>query len=167
MIKNLKKITFAWWFLFAVIIAYIVLAFLHYDIFLLSISYFLNLIIKIVPVFLVIFLLMAFFQYKNIQKALVKHLTDKGFKKWFYAVIAGILSMGPIYMWYPLLADVKKEGVSEGIISTFLYNRAIKVPLLPLAIFYFNVEFVVVLTFVMVAFSLLQGALINLLFGNK
>lgn len=158
---DLKKVGFKWWFLIAVILIYIILAFIRFDIFTSSLSYFLNLLAKIIPIFIVIFLLMAFAQYKNIQKVLVRHLTDRGIKKWLYAIIAGILSMGPIYMWYPLLADLKSHGLSEGLIATFLYNRAIKIPLLPLAIFYFNLEFVVILSVVMIVVSVLQGFLIN------
>jgi uncharacterized membrane protein YraQ (UPF0718 family) len=70
-------------------------------------------------------------------------------------------------MWYPLLADLKEKGLSHGLIACFLYNRAIKIPLLPLLIFYFNWQFVIVLTIVMIGASLIQGIFVNKLMEVK
>jgi len=64
-------------------------------------------------------------------------LREKGIKKWIFVIIGGVLSTGAIYMWYPFLADLKDKGLNYGLISCFLYNRAIKIPLLPLMVFYF------------------------------
>ena len=105
---------------------------------------------------------MAITNYFITPKFISKHIEkDKGIKKWVFAVIGGILSTGPIYMWYPLLADLKERGLSHGLIACFLYNRAIKIPFLPLLIFYFNWKFVIVLTIAMIFASLVQGMLIN------
>ena len=76
-------------------------------------------------------------------------------------IVAGILSTGPIYVWYPLLAEFKEKGVGYGYMATFLYNRAIKIPLLPVAVLYFGIKYVVVLTALMVLFSVIQGVLID------
>ena len=104
---------------------------------------------------------MALSNYFITPQFIIKHLKDKGFKKWFFAIIGGILSSGPIYMWYPLLADLKGRGLNYGLIACFLYNRAVKIPLLPLAIIYFNWQYVLVLTIVMVIASVIQGVLLN------
>jgi hypothetical protein len=64
-------------------------------------------------------------------------------------------------MWYPLLADLKNKGLNDGLIACFLYNRAIKIPLLPLAIIYFSWQYILVLTIVMVLASVTQGILLN------
>jgi uncharacterized membrane protein YraQ (UPF0718 family) len=98
---------------------------------------------------------------------IIKHLRGKGFKKWFFMIVGGILSSGPIYMWYPLLADLKKKGLSYGLIACFLYNRAIKIPLLPLAIIYFGWQYIFVLTIIMIIVSITQGILINKLMEVK
>ena len=80
---------------------------------------------------------------------------------WLLAIGAGIISAGPIYLWYPLLSDLKEKGMREALIAVFLYNRAVKIPLLPLMIQYFGVRTVAVLTIYMVAFSVLNGFLVE------
>jgi len=72
-----------------------------------------------------------------------------------------VLSTGPIYMWYPLLADLKNKGLSYGLIACFLYNRGIKITLLPIAIFYFGWKYVLVLSLAMIFVSIIQGILLN------
>jgi len=78
-----------------------------------------------------------------------------------FVIIGGMLSTGPIYMWYPLLADLRNRGLNYGLIACFLYNRAIKIPLLPIAIFYFGWKYIIILSFVMIFISIIQGILIN------
>ncbi len=51
--------------------------------------------------------------------------------------------------------------MKAGLVAAFLCNRAIKVPLLPIMTFYFGVEFVVVLMAYMVASSIVQGKVID------
>jgi uncharacterized membrane protein YraQ (UPF0718 family) len=86
---------------------------------------------------------------------------DSGLKGWALAVVLGILSTGPIYAWYPLLADLKEKGMRESLLSAFLYNRAVKLPLLPMMIAYFGIGFTAVLTALMVAGSVLGGLLLE------
>lgn len=66
-------------------------------------------------------------------------------------------------MWYPLLADLREKGMREGYIATFLYNRAVKVPMLPLMIFYFGLPFTLALSLWMIVLSVIQGVCINIL----
>ncbi|MEA2074619.1 MAG: hypothetical protein U9O85_02630 [Euryarchaeota archaeon] len=54
-----------------------------------------------------------------------------GIKGWFLAISAGIISHGPIYIWYPLLKELRDRGMRSGLIAAFMYSRAIKIPLLP------------------------------------
>ena len=100
-------------------------------------------------------------------KFIIKHLKSKGLKKWFFVIIGGILSSGPIYMWYPLLADLKDKGLNYGLIACFLYNRAIKIPLIPIAIFYFSWTYVIILMIVMIFASIVQAILLNKLIKNE
>ena len=64
-------------------------------------------------------------------------------------------------MWYPLLNDLQKQGVKNGFIATFLYNRAVKIPLLPVMILYFELKYVILLTAVMVLISVIQGLVVE------
>ena len=70
-------------------------------------------------------------------------------------------------MWYPLLADLRNKGLNYGLIACFLYNRAIKIPLIPLAIVYFSWQYIVILLVVMVFASIIQGVFLNRLMEVK
>ena len=164
---KLKSISGSWWFFVVILFIYLLLGIFRSDLFLLGTNFFYKIILKVIPIFILVFVLMAFTNYLITPNFIMKHLGEKGIKKWFYVVIGGILSTGPIYMWYPLLADLKDKGLSYGLIACFLYNRAIKIPLLPIAIFYFGWKYILVLSIVMVFASVIQGVLINKLIGVK
>ena len=132
-LKNkLKQISGSWYFLIAICTLYFLLFIFNSNIFFLSLNFFNKIFIKILPVFVVVFVLMVFSNYFITSKFIMKHLEEIGFKKWFFAVFGGILSSGPAYMWYPLLADLKRKGLSYGLIACFLYSRAIKITVLPI-----------------------------------
>ena len=149
------------WFLIVVLIVYLITLIISASAFVSSLEFFLGLLLKIFPIFILVFVLMSLTNYFITPKFVSKHLREKGMKKWFYVVIGGILSTGPIYMWYPFLADLHKKGLNYGLVACFLYNRAIKIPLLPLMVFYFSWKYVFVLMFVMVFASVVQGILID------
>ncbi len=155
-----------WYFLISVILLYGIISFFNFGIFLSSLQFFLNTIINMIPVFILVFILMVVSNYFITPKFVTKHLKNKGIKKWFFIIIGGILSHGPPYMWYPLLANLKEKGLSYGLIACFLYNRAIKIPLLPIAILYFGWQYILTLAIVMVIISILQGILLNKIMEN-
>jgi uncharacterized membrane protein YraQ (UPF0718 family) len=166
--NKFKKISGSWYFLISITIIYGLFLIFRSDIFFKSLSFFNEIIIKIIPIFILIFVLMAISNYFITPKFVMKHLKDKGIKKWFFVIIGGILSTGPTYMWYPLLSDLKEKGLSYGLIACFLYNRSIKIPVLPVAILYFSWQYILVLCFVMVFVSIIQGLIINkLMEANK
>jgi len=112
----------------------------------------------LVLVFVFIFLANLFLDKKNT----IKYLTQPNkFKKYFLAIFFGILSSGPIYMWYPLLSDLKKKGAGNDILAIFLYNRAVKIPLIPMIIYYFGLPFLIIMTILMIFFSVISGLIIN------
>jgi len=166
-IDKLKLVSGSWYFLGTIILMYLIISIFNQEIYLNSLDFFTKIIYKIIPIFIIIFVLMTLSNYFITSNFIIKHLQDKGFKKWFFVIIGGILSSGPIYMWYPLLADLKHKGLSYGLIACFLYNRAIKIPLLPLAIIYFSWRYLFILTFVMIFMSILQGLIINKLMEVK
>ncbi len=118
--------------------------------------------LKLIPVFLLVILLMAAVNYVATPDFIRRH-AGRGARGWLFAIVGGILSTGPIYMWYPLLADLRKRGLSWGQIAAFLYNRAVKIPLIPLMVSYFGWKYVLVLTLVMVAASVVEGLLVDVL----
>lgn len=89
-----------------------------------------------------------------------------GPRGYLVAAVGGILSHGPVYAWYPLLRDLRNAGMREGLIAVFLYNRAVKLPLIPLFLVYFELRYGVVLLCVMAAASVLQGLVVDRLVGS-
>lgn len=117
----------------------------------------------ILPVLALVIAMMVLVNYLLRPQQVARHLGAKsGAKGWLLASLAGIISHGPIYLWYPLLRDLQEKGMRPGLSATFLYNRAVKIPLLPIMIYYFGVTYVGVLMAVMVAASLAEGKLIDM-----
>ena len=164
-IEKLKQeLTFTRLFFIAMLLIYVVIALVNLPAFAKMISFFVNLLVKIIPIFILIFVLMWLVNYFVSPRLIIKHFNKgRGWKGWIIMILGGTLSSGPIYMWYPLLADLKKKGVKQGFIATFLYNRAIKIPLMPLFLIYFDLKMLIILIFVMVSFSVFQGIIINYL----
>ena len=105
-------------------------------------------------------------------KIVIKYLGgESGIKGWILAILFGILSHGSIYVWYPFLKDLRKQGMRLGLLAVFLYNRAVKIPLLPIMILYFGIPFVVVLMVYMIITSIIEGKILEIIeyasFGGK
>ncbi|PXF60580.1 MAG: permease [Candidatus Methanogaster sp.] len=127
-----------------------------------------NIFIQIIPVLLFVLIFMALMDYFLHPKTVAKYFgKGSGIKGWFLAISTGILSHGPIYIWYPLLKDLRDQGMRSGLIAAFLYSRAIKIPLLPLMVYYFGLLFVVVLLPYVVIASLVEGKIIELIENRK
>ena len=92
---------------------------------------------------------------------------DTGLKGMTISAAAGIISAGPIYVWYPLLKDLKEKGAGMPQIAVFLYNRAVKPFLLPVMIAYFGWKYVVILTALTVLGSIALGHSIGFLTKEK
>ncbi len=160
--KKTEKSRAGGYFLIAMLVIYLVFFFLNKNLLIQSLSKFAKIFLKIIPVLLIAFVLMAFINYFVTPKFLIKHLSKKNkIKKWFIAIVSGIISTGPIYMWYPMLSDLKDKGVSKGLIATFLYSRAVKPALIPIMIFYFGIVYTLIFTLVIIIFSFIQGIIIN------
>lgn len=122
-----------------------------------------DVLLQILPSLLLIILLMGimncFVNPRTVSKYVGK---GSGIKGWLLAILTGILSHGPVYAWYPFLRDLRNQGMKSGLIAAFLYNRAIKIPLLPLMIYCFGTLFVVILICYIVAASIVQGWVIQM-----
>lgn len=156
--KDSEQSYIGWYFLFIVIILYLITGFLKLDVILPSLNFSLKILISVIPIFILVFIIMIIVNYYITPKSVNQYLgKSSGLKRWVIAIIGGIISTGPIYMWYPMLKELKKKGVNYGFIATFLYNRAIKLPLIPMIIFYFGLTFTVILSIVMIVMSVIQG----------
>jgi hypothetical protein len=90
-----------------------------------------------------------------------------GARAWFLAGAGGILAAGPIYPWYALLGELREKGMRTGLISVFLYTRAIKLPLVPLLIHYFGLAYSLTLCGYLILFSFPAGLMLERLVGNS
>ncbi len=166
--KLLEKISGKWIFLILITICYLVLAILNFDMVKIVVIQLFDLIYKILPIFILVFVLMFLSNLFLDAKKIIKYTGESaGFKGWFIAIFTGVLSAGPIYMWYPLLSDLKDKGMKDAFITTFLYNRAVKIPLLPMMIYYFGVAFTVVLSVYMILFSIINGLIVHKILNLK
>jgi uncharacterized membrane protein YraQ (UPF0718 family) len=95
---------------------------------------------------------------KSVERYLGK---EAGYKGWLASVIAGVFSMGPVYAWYPVLAELQNKGMRTGLVAAFLYSRAVKLPLLPLLVFYFGLTYTLVLCLYLILFSVANGILVE------
>lgn len=158
---NIKKIPFRAWLLLIALISYIYLIIFNQSLFLSSIKFFLQTLIRIIPAFILVFAIMTLANYFITSEKILKFSKKKGPKKWFLMSFAGIFSTGPPYLWYPLLRDLNKQGLSYGLITTYLYNRAVVIAFIPLLIYYFSLKFALILSAVITLSALLQGLIIN------
>ena len=164
----IKQVGGGWTFLILVIVSCGVVGVFDFNLLFSTLVIFWELLRKVIPilagVFLLIFIFNIFLNPKRITKYLGK---QSGLRGWLLVIGGGILSMGAIYLWYPLLSDLKTKGMSNALIATFLYNRAVKIQLLPFLICYFGWPFTLTLTFYMVIFSVVSGLLVEKLVPSK
>jgi uncharacterized membrane protein YraQ (UPF0718 family) len=161
--KKLKSYIF----LMVVILLYFFIFIFNNSLFQNSSFFFIDIIKKIIPVFIFIYILMVLSNYFINKELIIKHFNTPGIKKWIFIVLGGILSTGPIYIWYPLLKELKNKGLNDGLIACFLYNRGVKIPIIPIAIYYFDIKYIIILTVLMMIFSIFQGMIINIIIPRK
>jgi len=126
------------------------------------------LLIKIIPVLAMVIVFMGILNFFLNPKTVSKHVgKESGLKGWLVAIFAGILSHGSIYFWYPLLKQLHGQGMRRGLVAVFLYNRAVKIPLLPIMVYYFGIKFTLVLLLYMILFSVFEGKIIDMMDFEK
>ena len=96
------------------------------------------------------------------SKSISKHIGEQsGVRGWVIALVGGILSHGPAYVWYPMISDLRNHGARDGLIVAFFYTRSIKLPWLPLMVSYFGLAFTVVLTVLVILSAWIQGLIVD------
>jgi len=115
------------------------------------------------PILVIAFILMVLVNLFLRTSKLVKYLgKDSGIKGWLIAIIAGNLSAGTTYFWFPILKEMMENGMRPGLIASFLYNRGIKLVWLPVMALVFGIKYVVILTIITALVSILHGLIIDL-----
>lgn len=160
-LKKINSIPTSWRFFIAVILLYLIILIYNYQLFFNSVAYCGAILGGVLQAFIIVFILMVLSDYFITPQFITKYLDKNILVKWSMVIIGGIISSGPIYMWYPLLGDLRGRVLNNGMIACFLYNRAIKIPLLPMALIYFSWRYLLILGIVMILASIFQGILIN------
>ena len=114
-------------------------------------------------VFMIMLVLHLFVTPSQIIRWFGRNLSIKGTA---LSIVTGIISMGPIYVWYPLLKKLREEGAGTGPITIFLYSRAVKPFLLPIMIASFGWAYVIVLTLLTVLTSIATGWFMSVLMNK-
>jgi len=146
---------------------YLGLAVVDFDLFLRAVSVFAKLLSSVLPVLALVLVIMSLLNL-TIQPGMAKRMLGKGsgLKGWTFAMVGGVLSSGPIYVWYPLIADLREKGMRDSLIAAFLYARAIKMPMIPLMVYYFGWNFTLLFTLYLMIFSVLNGLVVERLTGR-
>jgi len=121
---------------------------------------FLNIIIPLGFVFILLLAFNLFLKPAHIVKFFGK---KSGIKGIMLSSAAGIISMGPVFAWYPLLRELREKGAANSLMAIFINSRAIKPFLLPVMISYFGLRYVTVLTAVTVAGTIVAGYITGVL----
>lgn len=96
----------------------------------------------------------------------VKYLgKDSGLRGMLFSSLAGMVSMGPIYSWYPLLSSMKEKGASTFHVANFMAFRSIKPVLIPIVFGYFGGYFTTVFLLATMIGSLLTAWVVAKLNG--
>jgi uncharacterized membrane protein YraQ (UPF0718 family) len=157
-----------WWFLAAVLGGYAVLSVMDAQAALQALSFFGRVMKQVLPVLGLVFVLLLLsdliLDEKRIRHYLGQH---SGLKGWLTALFGGVLSVGPIYAWFAMLAEMRHKGMRDALIAAFLYSRAVKLPLLPIMVHYFGVAYTLVLSFYMLLFAIISGIVVERLTAKK
>lgn len=152
--KRMRK----WHFLMLVLTTYLLIFLAAKDKASMAVESFMSIITKVLPILVLVFVIMALTNIFISPTATKKHLGESsGTKGILIAIVSGIISSGPIYMWYPLLKELRQKGMRMSLMATFFYARSIKIPLIPILIAYFGIDFTVILVSLTIVFSVING----------
>ena len=166
--KEKKKINGTKKFLIFVALVFFLFLFLEPAILLAALINTFILFFKVFPVLVLAFIVNYFINKFIKEETLKRHLGhDSGIKGYFYAIVAGILIGGPPYLLFPMLGEFKKSGVKDSLLATFLFNRNVKIPFMPVVIFYFGVTYTIVISVLLIFFSIINGLVVGRLVNNR
>ncbi|TRZ78115.1 hypothetical protein D4R87_01340 [bacterium] len=160
--SNKKKISGGMKFFIGVLFAYAIVTLLNFQLAQESISDFLQMFLKIIPILFLVFFIMVATDLYFTKEKVGKYLGEEsGIRGWLYAIIAGILVSGPPYILFPLLQGFKEKGVKDSLLAVFLYNRNVKLQFMPVMIYYFGLKFTILVSIYIIIFSVFNGMIVG------
>lgn len=149
-----------WMFLGLALLAYAVVALVAPDVAVQAWRAFVRMTGSVVPVLVLVFALVFLVErFLSPERTRTWLGHDSGWRGWLLALAAGVVSTGPVYAWYSLLAGLRGKGMRDALVAVALYARAIKLPLLPLLAHYFGLAYMLVLSLWLAVFAMVVGAL--------
>ncbi len=139
-----------WWY-GATSLFYMIIALYNPSLVIKSLQELLKILYSLIAPFILVIILLLLLENKKAKDLIKKAANSK--HSLFFFILAGIISMGSVYLIYPLLSKFKKEGVSYAHIAAFLYARAVKVPLIPILAYYFSLKYAIIFNLVLIMFS--------------
>jgi uncharacterized membrane protein YraQ (UPF0718 family) len=122
-----------------------------------------NILLQIaIPLFIAFLVMVALNFFSGHEKISRFFGRSQGIKGVVFSSLAGILSMGPVYAWYPLLKGLREKNVSDFHLANFLSNRAIKPFLFPVMVFYFGWIYTLSLNILILINSLLTAKIVSI-----
>ena len=156
--KASKRRFAGWLFLGAVVLLHLGVYWLAPDLSALALADFARGLRRLLPVLGVMLLLMVLVNLWVKPQRIARHLGEEsGLRGWAIAITAGVVSLGPMYLWYPMLGELKEKGVCTPLLAAFLYSRAVKIPLLPMMAHYFGLLYTLLFVLIILLFSVLSG----------
>ena len=167
--KQDKPFTFRGKYLFLVVFClYIFLFLFNSQSAILALQKSITVLTRILPIIAMVICFTALLNFFLQPKQMARHLGhESGIKGWFWSLLAGVVSHGPMYVWYPLLENLREHGMKDELVVVFFASRAIKIPLIPVMIDYFGLTFTLLLSFYMLFGALLQGICMQCLQSKK
>jgi uncharacterized membrane protein YraQ (UPF0718 family) len=134
-----------------------------------SLRHFLTNLARLLPMLGVMLMLLWLFALWVEPRQVVERLgRQSGIGGWLLALSGGVISMGPMYLWYPVLGGLHRSGLRPALAGAFLYSRAIKIPLLPLMVHYFGGWYAGLFVLNILVFAVVSGLVTErLVFGRS
>jgi len=149
-----------WWFLVAVLALYGLVGLIQPSVLDQAWGNFTHTLVQLLPMLGVVFVLLLLVARLFDRKRVMRLLGEtSGLRGWLTALLGGIAAAGPVYLWYGIAAELRAKGMRDGLLVTFLYSRAVKLPLLPLLVHYFGLAYTLTLTVYIILFALIAGLL--------
>ncbi len=163
-LKKNKKISGKMKFLSAVGLLYVGLFLFDSSLAIIGIKKTALMLIKIAPLLVFVLLVMTAMNLYIDSGKIKKHLGEEsGIRGWIYSIVVGVLISGPPYVLFPMLKDLKKHGMKSSLLAVFLYNRNVKISFLPVMVYYFGLKFTIIVSVLIVVFSVLNGLVVGAL----
>lgn len=155
-------------FLIAMIFIYAVLFFINSTLILdssiASIENFINLLPMLGLVFSIIFIV-NFFLKPELIKYHLGH--NSGIKGWIYASLGSIFISGPPYILFPMLKELRNQGMKYSLIALFMNNRNVSPAFLPAMAYYFGINFTVIISVYILIFAFINAIIIGWALDKK